>query len=55
MSSFWNLTSTTKSSYNEEFVSTVEAKDYPVYAVQYHPEKNLYEWKVKADRSASGV
>jgi len=33
----------------------MEAKDYPFYAVQYHPEKNLYEWKVFADRSTSGV
>jgi gamma-glutamyl hydrolase len=32
-----------------------EAKDYPFYAVQFHPEKNLFEWKVAADRSDSGA
>ncbi|XP_037613081.1 gamma-glutamyl hydrolase isoform X2 [Sebastes umbrosus] len=27
-----------------EFVSTVEAYDYPIYATQWHPEKNAFEW-----------
>jgi gamma-glutamyl hydrolase len=36
-------------------LSAFEAKDYPFYAVQFHPEKNLFEWKVLADRSDSGV
>lgn len=55
LKSFWEVTSTTKSSYNEEFISTAEGKEFPVFGIQYHPEKNLYEWKVKADRSLSGV
>ncbi|XP_056290340.1 gamma-glutamyl hydrolase-like isoform X2 [Pseudoliparis swirei] len=28
-----------------EFVSTVEAYDYPIYGVQWHPEKNPFEWR----------
>ncbi|KAG7524534.1 gamma-glutamyl hydrolase-like [Solea senegalensis] len=31
-----------------EFVSTVEAYDYPIYAVQWHPEKNAFEWSKPA-------
>nr|XP_033494020.1 gamma-glutamyl hydrolase-like [Epinephelus lanceolatus] len=27
-----------------EFVSTVEAYDYPIYGAQWHPEKNAFEW-----------
>jgi gamma-glutamyl hydrolase len=27
-----------------EFVSTIEHRNYPFYGVQFHPEKNLYEW-----------
>lgn len=27
-----------------EFISTVEHRSYPFYGVQFHPEKNLYEW-----------
>ncbi|XP_023650260.1 gamma-glutamyl hydrolase [Paramormyrops kingsleyae] len=27
-----------------EFVSTIEAKDYPIYGTQWHPEKNAFEW-----------
>uniref|UniRef100_A0A5F8H609 folate gamma-glutamyl hydrolase n=1 Tax=Monodelphis domestica TaxID=13616 RepID=A0A5F8H609_MONDO len=28
-----------------EFISTMEAKEYPIYGVQWHPEKNAFEWK----------
>jgi gamma-glutamyl hydrolase len=27
-----------------EFVSSVEGIEAPIYAVQYHPEKNIFEW-----------
>ena len=29
------------------YISSVESKKYPFYAVQFHPEKNLYEWTLK--------
>jgi hypothetical protein len=28
-----------------EFVSSFEHKKYPIYGVQFHPEKNAFEWK----------
>jgi len=27
------------------FVAFVEARNAPIYATQYHPEKNMFEWK----------
>lgn len=27
-----------------EFISTIEHHSYPFYGVQFHPEKNLFEW-----------
>ncbi|KAI5610278.1 gamma-glutamyl hydrolase precursor [Silurus asotus] len=27
-----------------EFVSTIEAYDFPIYGTQWHPEKNAFEW-----------
>lgn len=27
-----------------EFISSIEHKRYPFYGIQFHPEKNLYEW-----------
>lgn len=33
---------------NKEFVSTMEAKHYPFYAVQWHPEKTQFEWIEKS-------
>jgi len=44
----------------KEFIAAMEAKDYPIYTVQYHPERVLSEWKNKAhfdhpDESAQAV
>lgn len=30
---------------NTEFVSTMEAYDYPIYGTQWHPEKSAFEWR----------
>ena len=54
LKSFWNVIASSTTPYNEDFVAVMEAKDYPFFGVQFHPEKNLYEWKVFADRSAEG-
>ena len=29
-----------------EFISSLESKKYPFYGLQFHPEKNIYEWKI---------
>jgi len=39
----------------DTFIAAVEAREYPVYATQFHPEKNPFEWRVKADHSKQGV
>lgn len=55
LKSFWNIASTTTSLASELFISAAEAKDYPIYGIQFHPEKNLFEWKVSAARSDSAA
>ncbi|XP_061096302.1 gamma-glutamyl hydrolase [Conger conger] len=35
---------TTNNDGNVEFVSTMEAYDFPFYGTQWHPEKNAFEW-----------
>ncbi|XP_070505868.1 gamma-glutamyl hydrolase-like [Chironomus tepperi] len=40
----WRVISTNKDWNNFEFISSIEHKRYPFYGVQFHPEKNLYEW-----------
>ncbi len=42
LSSFWRITTTTTSTANDEFISTMEAIKYPIFGVQYHPEKSLF-------------
>ncbi|KAJ3611627.1 hypothetical protein NHX12_021642 [Muraenolepis orangiensis] len=43
LSQFYRVLST-NSHENTEFVSTIEAYDYPIYGTQWHPEKNAFEW-----------
>ena len=33
------------------FVSTMEARNYPFYGTQWHPEKNNFEWSQNDDYS----
>eukprot|EP01027_Heterolobosea_sp_BB2_P024030 GEZU01036161.1.p2 GENE.GEZU01036161.1~~GEZU01036161.1.p2 ORF type:complete len:323 (+),score=115.49 GEZU01036161.1:34-1002(+) len=42
--SFFQVLSTNVDRNGVEFVSTIEAYDYPIYATQWHPEKNAFEW-----------
>ena len=34
---------------NVQFVETIEHKDYPIFAHQYHPEKNVFIWSPEVD------
>ncbi|XP_015225648.1 PREDICTED: gamma-glutamyl hydrolase [Cyprinodon variegatus] len=43
LKSFYRVLSTNNDG-NVEFVSTVEAYNYPIYGTQWHPEKNAFEW-----------
>ncbi|CAI5480455.1 unnamed protein product [Closterium sp. Yama58-4] len=44
LASFFNILTTTADDDGKEYISTVEAKRYPFTALQWHPEKNAYEW-----------
>jgi anthranilate/para-aminobenzoate synthase component II len=43
LNTFFNSLSTNKDRNGDEFISTIEAFDYPIYGSQWHPEKNPYE------------
>ncbi|CAA3017634.1 gamma-glutamyl hydrolase 2 [Olea europaea subsp. europaea] len=42
--SFFEILTTSEDTDNKVYVSTVKAHRYPVTAVQWHPEKNAFEW-----------
>ncbi|KAL8505634.1 hypothetical protein ACS0TY_016754 [Phlomoides rotata] len=42
--SFFKIITTSVDENDERYVSTVQARRYPVTAVQWHPEKNAFEW-----------
>merc|ERR1712216_351727 len=50
---FFTAVSTNRDRKGREFVSTMEAKKYPILAVQWHPERNQFEWKPKLNISHS--
>jgi len=41
---FWTPLSVNHDSEGLEFISSIEAKNYPFYGTQFHPEKNTFEW-----------
>lgn len=43
LTAFWDVLSTSRDSLGQEFISTIEAKQYPFFATQWHFEKPAYE------------
>ncbi|XP_046846038.1 gamma-glutamyl hydrolase-like [Xenia sp. Carnegie-2017] len=43
-STFFRIVTSNVNMYGEEFISTMEAKVYPFYSMQWHPEKFQFEW-----------
>ncbi|GJS89835.1 gamma-glutamyl hydrolase 2-like protein [Tanacetum coccineum] len=44
LSNFFKILTTSNDKDNKVYVSTVQSRRYPVTAVQWHPEKNAFEW-----------
>ena len=44
LNSFFKVLSTSSDTFGRKFVSTIEAAGYPIYGVQWHPEKNIFEY-----------
>ncbi|CAG9313950.1 unnamed protein product [Blepharisma stoltei] len=40
----FNMLSTMLDKSGNRFVGIIEGKKYPIFATQFHPEKNIYEW-----------
>jgi gamma-glutamyl hydrolase len=51
LNSFFEMLSFNEAPAGQIFVSTMEARDYPFYGTQWHPEKNNFEWSQNADYS----
>lgn len=43
LNSFYRILSTNEDRKGRPFVSTMEARNYPIFGVQWHPEKNRFE------------
>ncbi|XP_072044592.1 gamma-glutamyl hydrolase-like isoform X2 [Amphiura filiformis] len=41
---FYRIISTNIDDHGIEFISTMEAFKYPIYGIQWHPEKSLFQW-----------
>ena len=50
MGNFWTPLSWNKDRFGLEYLSSIEAIHYPFVGVQFHPEKNIYEWSEREPR-----
>jgi len=50
MGNFWTPLSINWDRQGLEYISTIEAKNFPFVGVQFHPEKNVFEWSPKEPR-----
>ena len=44
LSNFWDVTALSSTNDGTKFVASIEAKNYPVFATQFHPEKTSELW-----------
>ena len=44
MNKFWKPLSYNYDRNTLKYISTIEAHEYPFVGVQFHPEKNIFEW-----------
>ncbi|XP_059502321.1 gamma-glutamyl hydrolase-like [Stegostoma tigrinum] len=49
LNNFYKILTTNMDNQSVEFVSTLEAIKYPIYAVQWHPERSPYEWNTTSN------
>ncbi|KAM9970151.1 hypothetical protein ACTFIR_001996 [Dictyostelium discoideum] len=47
LNQFFNVLATNNDKSGNEFISLIESKDYPIYAIIWHPEKSPYSWYSK--------
>ncbi|CAF1659296.1 unnamed protein product, partial [Didymodactylos carnosus] len=45
LSNFYKILSISEDLENKTFISTIESQKYPIFGVQWHPEKNGFEWR----------
>ena len=50
MSKFWTPLSWNWDKHGLEYLSSIEAIQYPFVGVQFHPEKNIFEWSEREPR-----
>jgi gamma-glutamyl hydrolase len=55
LSNYFTVLAMDKDLSNTWFINAYEARGYPIFGVQFHPEKNSFEWKVKANRSPEAI
>jgi len=57
LSNFFNLLSVNQDRRGKLFGSTIESKTLPIYATQWHPERNQFEWGPREllDHSLEGI
>lgn len=48
---FFDITSVSYDKSGTRFIAGAQAKRYPIFTTQYHPEKSQFEWNVPANHT----
>lgn len=49
------ITATSNDALSNIYVASFESYQYPIFSIQYHPEKAGYEWRVPANHAKIAV
>jgi gamma-glutamyl hydrolase len=55
LTSFFDILALAHNDENDMFLAVIEAKNYPIYGSQFHPEKSNYEWRVPANHGLNSI
>lgn len=55
LNAFYDILSVNNDISGSTFVSTMQGKHYPIYGLQWHPEKNAFEWSGHINHSPDAI
>ncbi|CAD8126009.1 unnamed protein product [Paramecium sonneborni] len=55
LGAFFKITAFSRDGIDLKYIAICEARDFPIYGYQFHPEKHQFEWKTKATHDVQHI